>query len=49
MQTKGRGESRVGRLHYFTDYDFSWLDVRRILDYHTPVMRSVGLFCETGL
>ena len=49
MQTKARGESSVGRLHYFTDYDLSWLDVRRILDYHISVMRSVCLFCETSL
>jgi len=24
MQTKACGESSFGRLHYFTDYDFSW-------------------------
>jgi hypothetical protein len=49
MQTKSRGESSVGRLHYFTDYDFSWLDVRRTLDYHTSVTRSVCFFFETSL
>jgi hypothetical protein len=48
MQTKARGESSVGRLHYFDDYDLSWLDVRRILDYHTSFTRSVCLFCETS-
>ena len=48
MQTKARGESSVGRLHYFDDYDLSWLDVRRSLVYHTSVTRSVCLFCETS-
>jgi len=46
VQTKARGESNIGMLHYFTDYDFSWLDIKSILDYHTSV---VCLFCESSL
>jgi hypothetical protein len=49
MHTKVCGESSFGMLYYFTGYDYSWWDVRRILDYHTSVMRSVCLFCETSL
>jgi hypothetical protein len=49
MPTKACGESSFGRLHYFTDYDFSWWVLRGILVYHTYVTRSVCLFCETSL